>query len=864
MMSNKTILLFLILVLIPITLAANLEIESISEPDPLCPGSTGLYTDLLTNNGGSPLQVTIISSGSASDFSTTVPQGFVLQPGQSKAVYTYISPRTTTTEGDYSIKVSAEAGTNSAEITHPIIIRDCYEYSLSLVDQEKRICPGQEAKFDFRLENNGNYLNTYGISLQGEYASKVTLSDTFVSLPKEGFKIINAYVQSSEVDMGTKEFTLVSTPNIGSYPKSQEATVILEECYNFDVSTQKDLINTCDHNIVTIPVTIQNKGTTENTYNLQAIGPAWANVENNKATIPAGDSKTVNLILNPDYGVDGSFQVTFKATPQKGTQTVSNSFNVLVDKCHAVTLITQQPSDELCAALEKTYGVTVRNNGKVKQTFSLDISGVDWASLDQNSITLDPGQEKEITLTINPSTTTPAGTYNIEVTAQSTDSNKIKSSDTITINTRSQQDCYKVRLDAEEKKIKVYYDSTATIPLIVENQGIKTTTYTLSLTGTASEFVYLNPSVIELEPTQSEIIYLYAAPSSATTDGVYSITVSAQTGDNAVLSTETISIEITQSRIDEFVEEHKEDRGGIIDYVIDTIAEFFASLTQPGEPTVEEDVEEIPEEEEEVIEEPEEEVEEEVEEETTLEELTIKNTMLPEGGTEQFILNGSEHTIEFTTKASENSIILTITSDPITLDLVEGESKKLDVDGDGTYDLKVTFNGYVDGEADITYEQISELIEEIEEIGEEIEEIEELPEEEEEIIIDDIIITDEEETPEEGEAQEGITGSFLGILQNSTQNIGGQIAEARDELIALLVIILAILLIIRFDIHKKILKFFEEEIEEEPPAEGPKPEEPKPEEKKEEPKKEEVKEPPKEEEEDEDEVIIEFDEDEEK
>ena len=55
---------------------------------------------------------------------------------------------------------------------------------------------------------------------------------------------------------------------------------------------------------------------------------------------------------------------------------------------------------------------------------------------------------------------------------------------------------------------------------------------------------------------------------------------------------------------------------------------------------------------------------------------------------------------------SSNSVTLTISSNPINISLITGQTKDVDIDRDGTEDLMITFNGIVSGAADITFRSI--------------------------------------------------------------------------------------------------------------------------------------------------------------
>lgn len=67
------------------------------------------------------------------------------------------------------------------------------------------------------------------------------------------------------------------------------------------------------------------------------------------------------------------------------------------------------------------------------------------------------------------------------------------------------------------------------------------------------------------------------------------------------------------------------------------------------------------------------------------------------------------HTVAVSSVGSD-SIVITISSDPITVEVMVGEEVKVDIDEDGTYDIYVKLNAITDGKADITTMKIEEEV----------------------------------------------------------------------------------------------------------------------------------------------------------
>ncbi|MBU3940812.1 MAG: hypothetical protein KKH88_02730 [Nanoarchaeota archaeon] len=802
-MSNKYVYLVLFLLVIPVILAAgSFSVYQGQDPGGLCPGTTGLFTDVVTNDGSELMQFTVSGSGSASAISTFVPMGFSLNPGQSKTVYTYVTPRTSTRVGNYNLDLVISSNGQSKALGHDIVVKNCFEFIIEALDTEKHVCPCESDKFDIKIINNGDYVQSYDLSVEGEAANSVTLSQDGVSVGAGETKTVYAYVKADCDDLGEYGFTVIADPEIGSLVQSVYATLVVDPCYDFNVQTDQDYVTFCEHTQKVIPIKVVNQGSTSNTYGFEIDGPAWANLDVNKRDVAADDSGIVNLILSPDYGIEGDFDVGFKAITQKGDLEASNMFNVKVEKCHAVDVSIQKDSDKICNSLENTYEVKVKNTGTTEKTYNIELLAPDWVTLQGGDLTLDSGQESILTLTVAPQYDVVSAAYQIKVRAVAIDSDKLSGEDVLAITTVSVDECYQVKIGINEKDIEVHYDGTATVPIVIENKGTYKANYDLGVSGTASSFVYLNPASLEIDKDKAEVIYLYIAPNAQVVDGDYEASVSVRLGDSTILASDTINIKVLDSKavgLEEITGEAIEEvEGGASLWA--RIKAFFVRLFEQKE--VEEplaEIEDLPIEEifeEEVEGEPVEEVVEEelveevIEEPVETEKLNLDDISLGsylfggEGTKYGLIVNGGEHEVTLQT-TGEDYVVLEIRSELKTLILDVGESRYLDLDEDGNPDTKVTFNGFIDGEADIQFEKISAIVNEpVEEV------VEEIPEEE---IIEEI--TEETTTETEGEG--------FGLM------------KYRYHFITVLVILILILLAIKTNFHKKLVDFFEEEIEEE-------------------------------------------------
>ncbi len=776
--------------------ADNFKAYQGENPVGLCPGTTGLITDIVENTGSFDLDFTINNAGSASSFSTTVPSGFTLKAGQKRTIYSYVSPRTTSSVGSYNLDITASANGESELITHNFDLKDCFQYDLEAVQQSQQICPGETARFNFKLRNVGDFSDTFLIAKEGQLTDSITLSDEQITLAKGESKDLFAYVNSGSDTTGDFDFTITVKGLRGKSIQSISGKLIVNACYDYSLRSDKNYVSLCEHSSQLIPIQIKNDGSVTNNYDLQLEGENWMSIDQAKITLASGESKTIGFIVNPDYGINGDYRATVKAISEKGKIEQTSNYDINVRSCYGAVVDIEKDQDKICSSLSNKYNVLIKNTGDFDQDYRFSIDGPTWASIDQSRINVNAGGEGQVTLDIAPGIQD-TGSFDVKLNIEALDSSKVIASDIISVMVVSREECYQPAIGINNKDITVNYDSSTTAPIVIENKGSNSATYTIAVTGTASSFVQLNPATITVDPGKAELVYLYAAPNIETPNGQYSATVSVRLGDSTILASDTINILVSESKAVEEVTPtpEVEKKPGFFVRLWQTIFGKKENVTEQPEEEVPEETEETPEENitqpevtpeqqpevqpevpEEQPETPEEEIEEEVPEvipeqpETTeeisnLDKIGTKTTNIRPGGEEQFIINDEEHKIRID-KFENNTLSVIISSDPVFVEIKAGESKDVDTNGDGINDVRVTFLGYVNGEANVIYEKIGFA-----------------------------------GTPVVEETQEQKGPGFLSLYRNYI-------------IIALIVLVLLIILI-RTKAHKRIIDFFEEEIEEE-------------------------------------------------
>jgi len=693
---RSILILFLtFLFILCIAQASAFSITSNITTNTVCPSSTIVIEDVVTASSAGAFTITI--EGTAATFTTTVPTGFWLEGGQSQSVYSYITPSSQVVPGNYKLKITVEKSDGHFKtVEHNIIVENCHNTVLSVEPETLQICACEENTLMLHINNKGNYLENYLLSVEGPAANWINLSSDSVTLASCTETDVEAYVMTPCNVAGNYEVNFVVEADNPYSKTNAKANIEVVFCYDYTISSEKTYYSMCEAEELNIPIKIKNFGTRDNVYRINLEGPSWTVLDQKTLNVAKGEEKTLNLIAKPPYATEGNFTAHVEVLSDYGDVLKKYDINLNVEKCYDVRVIIEAESDRMCNALSNTYSVTVKNNGKFENTFDISLEGPEWATISEKRVTLGAGEEQDFILDIHPPYNTLGMEYEFTITARDSLSGA-ESKDTITIEAITIEDCYKPAISTADDPVTVARDSTATAIFIVENKGEQLAHYNIEISGTGTSFSQINPGAIDVEAGEAQTIYLYIAPPPETQLQDYKVTVTVRLEDTTILASRTITINVVETEEGEAImpEEPEEPVEEVEEESwLQKFINWIANLFSPKE--VEEETEGNVQVE---IEEPEEEPAEE------------GQFSGSEGDSFIFNIKGEEHTAEIQEVENE-SIKIQISSEPFVVDLKIGETGQYDTDGNGYLDLEITLNAIVDGVADLTFKELEEEIEE--------------------------------------------------------------------------------------------------------------------------------------------------------
>ncbi|UCF08803.1 MAG: hypothetical protein JSW28_03680 [Thermoplasmata archaeon] len=217
----------------------------------------------------------------------------------------------------------------------------------------------------------------------------------------------------------------------------------------------------------------------------------------------------------------------------------------------AATLVTPPPvygvdvtpevqSRSISAGESAVYYLTVANTGDTDDDYTLTLSGTqaEWGTLSATLLSIAPGTDEQVILTVDVPWGVADGTYDIYVTA--TSNSDAGAFDTVTTSTDVNTDyVYEMNLFCNQPSRTTNPGISVVYTITVENRGNIDDTYDLTLSGTHSDWATLSHTTVTLPSSSSGDITLTVDVPSDAAEGEYFIDVTAtSSGDPSVFDEE--------------------------------------------------------------------------------------------------------------------------------------------------------------------------------------------------------------------------------------------------------------------------------------------------------------------------------------
>ncbi|MBU2522702.1 MAG: hypothetical protein KKE23_00220 [Nanoarchaeota archaeon] len=562
--SNIFSALFLILLMAGTVSAFS--ISSDSQSASICIGSTKMLSSLVEGGG----TFTVSQEGTASTFSTTVPNSFSTEGSQN--IYSYITPSSKISPGDYTLRIKLSDGSEQKEHDYSITVKDCQKTEFS-AESKKVTCPCQKTEFVLNIVNNADYSENFTLSAEGTLKGWIEFSEQSFRASSGEEKEIIAFVHAPCNINGQYDITFKLKPSRYFSSLSAKSEMDIQPCYDYSLNFENRVYFACENEQLIVPLTLSNEGSSDNSFSIDIDGPDWITYEKS-ADVDSGESNIINLIMNPPRDSAGNFTIKVNALSEYGNVNKKAETVMSVENCHELSMNFENDKETICNMdKEYSYLLSIRNSGKLHEDIDLSIEGPSWASLSEDSMFVERNESKEVYVDIKFPSDMEAGEYEIKVIA----SGATRSESTFIINTKYPEDCFSSDISSEKDSIEVSLEGASIIAIEVKNDGLEESTFIIGLDGDASLFSMINPEIITLSPEKSETIYVYISPPSFTELRDYDLSIYSRVKDTNLVSSEDIKITVVNERMSsEPVDE--ESQKGFFSKMFSKIGSFFRTV----------------------------------------------------------------------------------------------------------------------------------------------------------------------------------------------------------------------------------------------------------------------------------------------
>jgi uncharacterized membrane protein len=614
-MMKKRLIIFVALLVVLLGIgsaqaASSFSLGTEQASQETCPTMFTTYQFTVINTGDEIDTYTVSKSGSAAAWALTSPPGFVLAPGNSQSIFVYVTPAKGARTGTYELDITVtadKAGPQSSSVS--LDVGECHALTASSQQTSQTICTGELTSYELSISNLGQWSENTQLSLAGSAAPWSSLSYEYLRLNKGESGTITVSVEPRANEVGDFDLTVTARSLESNALTSQNFDLRINGCYGMSLTADENFASFCENSEVKIPIILRNTGTATNTYDLSISGAEWSAVDQKQVSLAAGESRIVNAVLFPGYGIYGKYNFKLVADSIHGDDSESVDLTANVLKCHDVGLTLSTQEDKVCPRTLKTYTAEITNTGTKSERFSLALRAPSWVTLDKTTLSLSEGESTTAIITVAPTQVIP-GKHPITLEVQSIEGSSVSAKGTLNVEVASESSCFGVRTIVERSQVRVAYGEGTLVPIVVENVGSETETYSFDISGDGVSFAQLNPSSITVNGNSADTTYLYIAVPEKTEKESYSIIVSARDESGVVSSSNTIYVTLTSEPT--LIPELQPDISGeapvgifdsftgSLDGLTDKLTGFFVgtqsedSVEEPAEPVVEDPVVETP------------------------------------------------------------------------------------------------------------------------------------------------------------------------------------------------------------------------------------------------------------------------------
>jgi uncharacterized membrane protein len=384
----------------------DFDVDIQPKEDKVCLGKSVKYSLIITNVGIKNDSYNIYTP----DWVTPESDIIDLEPNEEKEVDVFAEPNML---GKTSFNISVSSvnyPTLKKEVSGSLNALECRSVAVIIYPTKQTICQGLTTEYDIIVKNTGSIQENFDIR-----TSVGVLGMNKVALNPGESQRINLTIDTSVFEPGTENEITVEA-RADEISDSNTVELIAENCYSANLTVEPTKVKVCQGDNIVYEIFLLNTGKFKDDYTLFEGESVIDNV-----SLDVGEDIKIYRGLQAFIPSNQTFVVPIRALSKNVF--LEKEMNITVEplsECFSIEIsgknVTELKTDVCMGA---TVTLSLNNTGKRKDSYILTLKAPDWVYLSTNTITLDPGEEKEFYVYVSPNFEVESGEYVITVDANS-------------------------------------------------------------------------------------------------------------------------------------------------------------------------------------------------------------------------------------------------------------------------------------------------------------------------------------------------------------------------------------------------------------------------------------------------------------
>ena len=377
--------------------------------------------------------------------------------------------------------------------------------ALTLSEDSAATCATDTSIFTFTANNAENYENSYTVSFSDSAGKWAIAAPAGFNLKPGSSEVIYVYVTPS-ISASPGIYPLKISLNSLKGVETATAAITVKDCHSASLTTNASASEICSATEAVYPLTLTNTGKyTENfAISISGVPAKWSTLSEELVKLEANQTKNIVVYSTPPADQTGNFALTVNAASQNSHALAAADLKLTSKGCYDLSASADTNYISFCENSEAKIPLAVENKGSVDNSYTLDVEGPVWSTVENTALDIPAQQAKFTNVVLFPGFGV-AGDFNIKVTINPNIGESQEQ--TILANIRS---CHEtsLKLAAVEDTICPHTSKAYAVSLV--NNGEFTEKY--SLTATGADFATIDKDFVDLEAGNSTEFNLLIDP----------------------------------------------------------------------------------------------------------------------------------------------------------------------------------------------------------------------------------------------------------------------------------------------------------------------------------------------------------------